>query len=73
MLLVSQLTKTEKIIEFWLDRFIIKDLRIGREIVSSGVLEPKYGLYNFYYSPMNVSKMIGMTTLITQTDDINGI
>ena len=41
LLSISQLTKTNKTIEFWSDRFIMKDIRCGGETISFGILDPK--------------------------------
>ena len=43
-LLVAQLTKTKKTVEFWLDRFNVKDSRLGGAVVALGYLAPKYEL-----------------------------
>ena len=62
-LLFSQQTKTKNTVEFWSDNFIMKDLRLGRKIVASGILDPKDGLYKLCDPPMNVSETTGLTTL----------
>jgi hypothetical protein len=47
LLLVSQLTQTSNIVEFWPDRFFVKDLKNDRSIVTEGFLDSKDGLYKF--------------------------
>jgi hypothetical protein len=48
LLLVSQLKKTCKIVEFWLYRFFVRDLKKGRSIVIGEFLDPKDNLYKFF-------------------------
>jgi hypothetical protein len=40
-LLVSQLTKTSNTVEFWLDRFFVKDIKNDRSIVIKKFLNSK--------------------------------
>lgn len=47
LLSVSQLTYTDKIVEFWPDHFFIKDRKNPRPIIAKGVLDPKDKLYKF--------------------------
>jgi hypothetical protein len=47
LLFVSQLTQTGKIVEFWPDRFYVRDLKKGKLIVVDGILDPMDNLYKF--------------------------
>ena len=64
LLSIALLTQTKKIVEFLLDRFIVEDLRLTGETIASGYLDPKDGLYKFFYSP----KLTGPTALIAHID-----
>ena len=51
LLSISQLTSTVKIVEFWSDKFIVRDHRLGWETIDLGHSDPKYGIYKFCDSP----------------------
>ena len=70
LLSFAQLTKTEKIVEFWSNHFIVKDLRLAGAIVSSGYFHHKDRLYKLCDSfrlntPIATTTTSGPTTLIT--------
>ena len=69
LLLVAQLTKTSKTIEFWSDLFIVKDLKNGVVSIDSSYLVPKYKLYNLCDSLENDFGLIGPISLIAQDND----
>ena len=61
---VSQLTNTKKTVEFWLDRFVMKDIRCVGENLASIILDPKDGIYKLCDSWMS-----GMITLVAHVDE----
>lgn len=61
LLLVSQLTQTGKIVEFWLDHIFIKDMKKNKSIVIDRVLDFKDRLYKFHNLPLESRS----TTLIS--------
>ena len=69
LLSVAQLMNSKKTVEFWLDRFIVKDLSLCEEIVALGILDPKYGLCRFCDPLLNFFWTIGLNALVTQIDD----
>ena len=74
LLSIAQLKQTKKIVEFWLDLFIVKDPRLwGVRTVASGYLNPKDKFYKFRDYPMNVFWVTGSIALIAQTYDISQI
>ena len=51
LILVFQLTKTKKTVEFWSDRFIVKDLRLGMENISLGIWIQNMDFISFVILP----------------------
>jgi hypothetical protein len=47
LLFVSQLTHTRKILKIWLDQFYVCELKNGKSIVASELLETMTNLYKF--------------------------
>jgi hypothetical protein len=45
---IAQLTQTCNIVEFWPDRFYVRDLKKGNLIVIEGILDPNDNLYKLY-------------------------
>ena len=62
------MTNTKNIVEFWSDRFIMKDLRHGGKIVSPIILDSEDGLYK-----LCDSWTIGLTALVVHADDVSQI
>ena len=60
LLCISQLTRADKIVEFWPNQFFIKNLN-DRSIIADGLLDPKDRWYKFCDLPQPESKL---TTLI---------
>jgi len=70
MLFIPQLTPIGKTIEFWLDRFVVKDINNDFDIVVEGILNCKDTLYKFCGLTQND---IGLTTLIVMIIDGSSI
>ena len=47
MLSIFQLTQIGKIMEFWMDKFLIKDLKNDRSIGIEGFLDPRIDCISF--------------------------
>jgi hypothetical protein len=66
LLFVSQLTQTCKIVEFWLDRFYVHDLKKGKSIVVVGFSTQQTICTSFVTSTRPEPEL---TTLVAHTDE----
>jgi hypothetical protein len=48
LLFVTQLTQIGEIVEFWPDRFCVRDLKKGKSIIVRGLFDLTYNLYKFH-------------------------
>jgi hypothetical protein len=62
---IPQLTQNGKMLEFWSDQFVVKDMHNKFVVVAKGILDLKGKLYNFF-DPQK--KVLGMTPLIAEID-----
>jgi hypothetical protein len=60
------LTQNGNIVDFWLNQFLVKDLKNDNSIVAKGFLDSKDGKYKCCDLPQ---PDLGLTTLIAQTDE----
>jgi hypothetical protein len=69
LLLVSQLTQTGKKVEFWRDKFILKDTNNDFEVVAVCILDRKDRRYKFCEFKGAKKTKTGQFALIAKTND----